>query len=140
MNIDKINISAEILFNARKKFERIKKLPENCIPQSINEGYLIQEKLIDKYLSLKKDAKIIGKKVGCTNITAQKQLNVNEPIYGSLFSHFSSQSNCTLNANDFVVRMILRQGRVCLNFQKASRLAKKFHPIESLCPYSLVLV
>ena len=43
-------------------------------------SYLIQEELKLLYLSLK-DNISIGKKVGCTSIDAQKQLEINEPFY-----------------------------------------------------------
>ena len=45
---------------------------------------------------------IIGKKIGCTNIDAQKQINVNEPFYGNIISIYTSKSNCILDSNNFL--------------------------------------
>ena len=55
---------------------------------------------MNKYKSIKK-IKIIGKKVGCTNKEAQKQINVNEPFYGNLLSKYSKKSNTKLKFSSF---------------------------------------
>jgi 2-keto-4-pentenoate hydratase len=95
-----ILLAADILFNHRLNKTGLKKLPEKLLPQSIEEAYKIQEELKILYLSLN-DNFIIGKKVGCTNINAQKQINVSEPFYGNLFSKFSEENNCKLNSKKF---------------------------------------
>ena len=43
----------------------------------------------------------MGKKVGCTNIQAQKQCGINKPFYGNLFTRFSSESKVTLKSKNF---------------------------------------
>ena len=43
----------------------------------------------------------LGKKVGCTNIQAQKQCGINKPFYGNLFTRFSSESKVTLKSKNF---------------------------------------
>jgi len=100
MKIKKIIKAANILFNCRKNKKRLDTLPADCIPNTIDEAYSIQDELKIKYLTLK-DNYLIGKKVGCTNKWAQKQINVEEPFYGNLFSKYSSESGCKLNANNF---------------------------------------
>ena len=50
MNISKYKQAAEILYNSRKNKERINSLPLNLIPNNIEEGYLIQEQVIQLYL------------------------------------------------------------------------------------------
>ena len=84
-----INIqeAAKFLFECRLNKSNIDELPINLKPESKEESYLIQEELKLLYLSLK-DNVSIGKKVGCTSIDAQKQLEINEPFYGNLFSRF----------------------------------------------------
>ena len=101
MEIKYINQASNILFSSRIKLKKIKKLTKNCIPRNMKEAYNIQSSLIKKYLLNNEKERVIGKKIGCTNKAAQKQLNVNEPFYGSIFSNYSSKSNCTLNANKF---------------------------------------
>mgnify|MGYP001224757428 CR=1 FL=1 len=89
--MESINIqeSAKLLFENRLNKSSINNLPEILKPQNENDAYLIQEELKLLYINLK-DNISIGKKVGCTSIDGQKQLNINEPFYGNLFSRFSS--------------------------------------------------
>jgi len=100
MNKEKYRKAANILFNCRINKKRLDKLPIDCIPNNIKEAYKIQDELKILYLTLK-DNYTIGKKVGCTNKLAQKQINVEEPFYGNLFSKYSSMSGCRLMSNNF---------------------------------------
>ena len=100
MEKEKCIKAANILFNCRINKKRLDKLPIDCIPNNIEEAYKIQDGLKIIYLTLK-DNYMIGKKVGCTNEWAQKQINVEEPFYGNLFSKYSSISGCKLISNNF---------------------------------------
>ena len=100
MKIEKIDKAARILFNSRLKTFSLEKLPTDCVPQNIKEAYLVQDSLTNLYIN-QFNTKIIGKKVGCTNKKAQQQINVDQPFYGNIFLHYSSNSNCTLNSNLF---------------------------------------
>ena len=51
MEKSKINEAADILYNCRINIKRIKKLPNDCAPKSIQEAYAIQDELAQKYLS-----------------------------------------------------------------------------------------
>ena len=102
MDINNIKKSASILYDARIKLENLSKLPNECIPNNKEEGYKIQDSLAELYLTNIKNSKIIGKKVGCTNKEAQKQINVDEPFYGNIFSTFSSKNNSFLKRHDFL--------------------------------------
>ena len=101
MKYQQINKAVNILYNSRIKMKRINNLPFDCTPKSKIEAYTIQDSLIKKYLSFGKNIQIIGKKIGCTNKDAQKQINVSEPFYGDIFSYYSSKSNCLLNSKSF---------------------------------------
>ena len=81
--------------------KRLSKLPGDCAPKTSDEGYKIQNKLTKTYLSQKNTVRIIGKKIGCTNKAAQKQINVHEPFYGNIFSNYSSKSECAINSSNF---------------------------------------
>ena len=74
------NLAAKILFDHRMNKKGMKSLPKSLIPESIEEAYKIQDELKLLYLSLK-DNYCIGKKNGCTNSVAQKQINIFEPFY-----------------------------------------------------------
>ena len=92
--------AANILYNHRVNKTRLKNLPENCNPKNIEQAYNIQDELKKIYITLKNNY-LIGKKVGCTNKWAQKQVNVNEPFYGNLFSKYSAVSDCKLISKKF---------------------------------------
>ena len=79
--------SAKFLFKHRQNKLSINDLPNKLTPKTDYEAYMIQEELKLLYLSLK-DNISIGKKVGCTSLDGQKQLDISEPFYGNLFSRF----------------------------------------------------
>ena len=64
MEIEKINKAANILYNSRINLKRIKELPKDCILESLEEAYLIQDELTKKYLSADKKTRLIEKKLG----------------------------------------------------------------------------
>ena len=101
MDIYKINKAAEILYNSRINLKRIKKLPEECVPQSLKEAYDIQDKLVNKYLTVDKSNSLIGKKIGYTNKAAQAQLNINDSFFGNMFSKNISKSKCIINSKNY---------------------------------------
>ena len=101
MDSSKINKAANILFTSKTNLKKIKELPSDCTPKNFNEAYLIQNKLSNIYLSKNPKNKIIGKKIGCTNEDAKKQLNVTESFFGNLFSKDISQSNSIINSKYF---------------------------------------
>ena len=79
--------AAKLLFDHRLNKLTVSELPKQLIPTSYEDAYLIQEELKLLYLSLK-DNITIGKKVGCTSTEGQKQLSIDEPFYGNLYSRF----------------------------------------------------
>ena len=84
-----IQEAAKFLFECRLNKSSINHLPDKLSPKKDRDAYLIQEELKLLYLSLK-DNISIGKKVGCTSVDGQKQLDISEPFYGNLFSRFYS--------------------------------------------------
>ena len=100
MNDNDINLAAKILFDHRLNKTGLSALPKRFQPRSIEESYNIQNQLKLFYLTLSKNI-CIGKKVGCTNKLAQKQIDVYEPFYGNLFSKYSSDSDCKLKLKNF---------------------------------------
>ena len=67
----KIKKAADILYNSRINLKRIKELPKECIPKSLEEAYAIQDELTKRYLSANEKTLMIGKKIGCTNNAAK---------------------------------------------------------------------
>ena len=97
----KIKKAADILYNSRINLKRIKELPKECIPKSLEEAYAIQDELTKKYLSANKKNLLIGKKIGCTNKAAQIQINVKESFFGNMFSDNISKSNSIIYSDKY---------------------------------------
>ena len=73
---------------------------KNLFPHPMKTLTLIQDELKLLYLSLK-DNISIGKKVGCTSTEGQKQLDIDEPFYGNLYSRFYSIDTQELSSKKF---------------------------------------
>tara|TARA_Y100000590_G_scaffold469032_1_gene654549 strand:- start:1171 stop:1968 length:798 start_codon:yes stop_codon:yes gene_type:complete len=101
MEYSKIIKAANILFDSRSNLKKIDELPEDCTPKNFKDAYLIQECLSKIYLSKNQENQIIGKKIGCTNKEAQKQLNVEESFFGNLFLKDISKTNSIIDSNFF---------------------------------------
>jgi len=95
-----IQEAAKFLFEHRLNKSNINNLPKHITPKTKNEAYLIQEELKLLYFNLKENISI-GKKVGCTSLDAQKQLDINEPFYGNLFSRFYSIEPTKISSKKF---------------------------------------
>ncbi len=92
--------AAKFLFESRLNKFSINNLPDKLTPKTDSDAYLIQEELKLLYLSLK-DNISIGKKVGCTSVDGQKQLDIVEPFYGNLFSRFYSLEPKDISSKKF---------------------------------------
>ena len=92
--------AAKILFEHKLNKTGLNDLESNYKPKTIEEAYLIQEELKINYLTLSNNI-CFGKKVGCTNLQAQKQVGVNSPFYGNLFSRFSTETKTSLKSKNF---------------------------------------
>ena len=92
--------AAKLLFEHRLNKLTVSELPKQLIPTSYDDAYLIQDELKLLYLSLK-DNITIGKKVGCTSTEGQKQLSIDEPFYGNLYSRFCGVDIDELSSKKF---------------------------------------
>ena len=99
MNREDIQEVSKILFEHRLNKKGLSSL-KHLEPKTINDTYEIQENLKLRYLELK-DNFCIGKKIGCTSLAAQKQMNIKEPFYGNLFNRYSSKNVHLLNSKNF---------------------------------------
>ena len=97
----KIKKAADILYNSRINLKRIKELPKECIPKSLEEAYAIQDELTKRYLSTNQKTSLIGKKIGCTNKAAQIQINVKESFFGNMVSDNISKSNSIIYSDKY---------------------------------------
>jgi 2-keto-4-pentenoate hydratase len=97
--------AAQLLADARIIRRRIAELPATVRPKSPQEAYAVQDGLIVDYLE-HYGGSLIGHKIACTNVTAQRQLNVDCPFRGRLLSHFCYPSPAHIDANDFFMRVM----------------------------------
>jgi len=97
--------SAELLAQARINHKRLPELPAAIRPATPAEAYTVQDGLIDRLLA-HYGGSVIGYKVACTNVTAQRQLNVDAPFCGRLLSAFFFESPARVDAGKFFMRVV----------------------------------
>lgn len=78
---------AQLLCDARTKQVRLAALPEAVRPKTPEEAYRCQDLLFQQLLDYY-GGEGIGYKIACTNVTAQRQLNVDGPFHGRMMSAF----------------------------------------------------
>jgi 2-keto-4-pentenoate hydratase len=83
MNQNAIAEAAELLWRTRRAESRIDALPPEIRPQSLEEGYAIQEAMLDII-----GQPAIGWKIAATSAAGQKHIGVTEPLAGRLFRDF----------------------------------------------------
>jgi len=97
--------SSELLAQARINHKRLPELPVAIRPKTPGEAYAVQDGLIDQLL-VHYGGSVIGYKVACTNVTAQRQLNVDAPFCGRLLSAFFFDSPARVDASKFFMRVV----------------------------------
>ena len=69
--------------------------------KDINEAYNLQE-IVNKKLSSSGLGEVIGYKIGCTNRSIQKELGVNNPIFGPIFKNKIFENNKKVSIKQFI--------------------------------------
>ncbi|MBC8238907.1 MAG: fumarylacetoacetate hydrolase family protein [Alphaproteobacteria bacterium] len=105
MDAKQIDQAAELLLQARLDRQRITALPSACRPKDQAEAYQIQDRSVDRMLA-HYGGDIIGYKIGCTSVMAQKLLGSASPIAGTLISAFARTGPAEISADDGFMRMI----------------------------------
>src|SRR5438128_11005046 len=100
-----MNTVAQLLSQARIKQKRLPELPEAIRPNTPGEAYLGQDGVVQQLLDHYSGG-IIGYKIACTNVTAQRQLSVDGPFFGRLLSAFSFDSPARLDAGELFMRVV----------------------------------
>ena len=96
-----IEATIELLIAARKEHRSITSLPDELKPVSAEAGYALQEAL-----TLALGEIPAGWKIACTNSTAQKLMQTDEPFAGPLFASMLHTSPAALPAAQFNMRMV----------------------------------
>ena len=97
--------ASELLAQARINPKRLPELPAAIRPKTPDDAYYVQDGLIDRLLS-HYGGSVIGYKVACTNVTAQRQLHVDAPFSGRLLSAFFFESPARVDASKFFMRVV----------------------------------
>ena len=97
--------ASELLAQARITHKRLPELPAATRPKTPEEAYAVQDGLIDRLL-VHYGGSVIGYKVACTNVTAQRQLHVDAPFSGNLLSAFFFESPARVQADQFFMRVV----------------------------------
>jgi len=100
-----VTTSADLLAQARIKHQRLPELPGHIRPKTPAEAYLVQDGLVERLLE-HYGGTVIGYKVACTNVTAQRQLNVDAPFAGRLLSAFFYESPARVEAAQSFMRVV----------------------------------
>lgn len=112
-------IAARFIALNRLERSRMAALPEEYAPQSIEDGYRIQDEL-HEVLSQARLGAIVGHKIGCTTKVMQAYLNIDQPCAGGIFERTVHRRDAVLRHGDFV--------RVGVECELAVRLAR---PLEA---------
>ncbi|MDR1066144.1 MAG: fumarylacetoacetate hydrolase family protein [Clostridiales bacterium] len=99
----KIKRFADTLYNSERRRESVPPLTAEDPALTIDDAYAIQLCNVDRVV--KEGFRISGKKIGLTSPGIQKQLGVNEPDYGHLFSAMESADG-KINASHLILPKI----------------------------------
>ena len=103
--MDRSTLAAETLFDMRLARRTVAALPPDAVPQSLADAYRAQELLVRKFLA-RLGGTTIGYKAAATNVTAQRQMDVDGPFFGTLLSATTHRSPATLPAAGFTLRIV----------------------------------
>lgn len=98
-------LAAETLFDMRLTKRTAAGLPPDAVPPSLADAYRAQELLVKRLLA-RLDGRAIGYKAAATNVTAQKQMDVDGPFFGTLLSATTHRSPAALPASAFTLRIV----------------------------------
>lgn len=86
---DRLMQAADRLWAAQAT--RITCAPVRDLIGTVDEAYAVQRHNLDRVVT-EQGGRIIGRKIGLTSEAVQHQLGVDQPDYGSLFAHLTTQS------------------------------------------------
>jgi 2-keto-4-pentenoate hydratase len=77
--------AAGIIGQARSESRQVGPLPDDCAPESENDGYIVQSAL-HQWLAEAGSGTLVGYKIGCTTPVMQEIVGVPHPAYGGVMS------------------------------------------------------
>jgi 2-keto-4-pentenoate hydratase len=103
--MDRASLAAETLFDMRLTKRTAAGLPPDAVPPTLADAYRAQELLVRKMLA-QRGGTTIGYKIAATNVTAQRQMDVDGPFLGTLLGATSHRSPASLPASAFTLRIV----------------------------------
>jgi len=92
--------AADILWSAWQEKRLLEALPDDCRPQSLEEGYAIQDAIAARH-----GGDTIGWKIAATSGAGQHHIGVTEPLGGRLFARFCHLDGARLPAGMLHMRV-----------------------------------
>ena len=96
-----IGKAADILWRARLHCQRLDRLPDDCRPTTLDDGYAIQDAMAASC-----GQATFGWKIAATSAAGQKHIGVSEPLGGRLFADFILKSGALLPALPMLMRVM----------------------------------
>jgi 2-keto-4-pentenoate hydratase len=96
----KIARAAEMLWCARLECRRMDALPPDCRPQTLSDGYAVQDAM-----AALAGQKVVGWKIAATSAAGQRHIGVEEPLGGRLFADFLLSDGALLPAAPLHMRV-----------------------------------
>ena len=100
-----INKCAHFLHKNRLDHRVVENIPESLCPQSVDEAYMVQERLVS-LMREQHGSHAVGYKLACTNQRVIDLLGVEGPLSGRMLSHSTHHSNAELIADGFNLRIV----------------------------------
>ena len=100
MQSHRVGQAADILWSAWQEKRLLEALPDDCRPQSLEEGYAIQEAMAAQH-----GGEVIGWKIAATSANGQRHIGVTEPLGGRLFAQFCHPDGARLPAGPLHMRV-----------------------------------
>ncbi len=89
--------AARLLLEARRAHRPLERLPDDCQPRSVEEGYAVQDALA------RLDGRPVGGwKIGCTSSFAQRLMGIPQPFPGRVFAATIHASPAVIDPRDFI--------------------------------------
>ena len=98
---------------------KLSKLDSQYVPQTVDDAYDVQT-LVNGATLLKGNTTMIGMKIAATSSVAQASVSVQEPFYGSLFSHSTFTTGAKISISD--TRLGLQEGFLLIEPEFAVRM------------------
>lgn len=93
--------AAGLLLAARRSRRPLERLPEDCRPASLADGYAIQEALVAQ-----SGEPPVGFKIGATSQKAQGFLGIDTPFSGRILASGAQESPASLSAGRFIFCLV----------------------------------